>query len=87
MQDPVPLIGKFGSIYARPGHRVLINAKGDMLVRPTPLDIKLGKAGAPSIIKRMGILATSAVPYWHIARHCSMQGVFSSRELASAWRC
>lgn len=45
MQDPVPLMAKFGALYARPGHRVLITPRGDMLVRPTPLDHKLTITG------------------------------------------
>ncbi len=44
VQDPVPVVGKFGSVYARPGHRVLIDPKGNMIVRPTPLDLKLAQA-------------------------------------------
>lgn len=44
LQDPVPVVGKFGSMYARPGHRVLIDPKGNMSVRPTPLDLKLAQA-------------------------------------------
>ena len=44
VQDPVPVVGKFGTVYARPGHRVLIDPKGNMIVRPTPLDLKLAQA-------------------------------------------
>lgn len=44
VQDPVPVMGKFGTVYARPGHRVLIDPKGNMIVRPTPLDLKLAQA-------------------------------------------
>lgn len=43
-RDPVPVVGKFGTVYARPGHRVLIDPKGNMIVRPTPLDLKLAQA-------------------------------------------
>ena len=38
MQDPVPRVGKFWVLFARPGQRVLVNQGGDMQVRPTPLD-------------------------------------------------
>ncbi len=31
-------------MYARPGHRVLVTPKGDMLVRPSPLEIKMAQA-------------------------------------------
>ena len=45
LQDPVPLLAKFGAVYVRPGHRVLITPRGDMMVRPTPLDHKLNPTG------------------------------------------
>ena len=41
MQDPVPRVGKFWVLFARPGQRVLVNQGGDMQVRPTPLDRRL----------------------------------------------
>ena len=41
MQDPVPKVGKFWVLFARPGQRVLVNQGGDMQVRPTPLDRRL----------------------------------------------
>lgn len=43
-RDPVPIVGKFWMMYARPGHRVLVTPKGDMLVRPSPLEIKMAQA-------------------------------------------
>ena len=42
-QDIVPKQGKLISIYARPGHRVLINARGDLIVRPSFLEINILK--------------------------------------------
>ena len=41
LQDPVPKVGKFGALYARPGQRVLLDLIGDMQVRPTPLEMRL----------------------------------------------
>ena len=41
MQDPVPKMGKFGVLYARPGQRVILDAGGEMQVRPTQLDMRL----------------------------------------------
>ena len=41
-------MAKFGALYVRPGHRVLITPRGDMMVRPTPLDHKLSIAGQPA---------------------------------------
>ncbi|DBA79451.1 TPA: hypothetical protein ACH3X2_007723 [Trebouxia sp. C0005] len=40
-QDPVPKVGKFGVLYARPGQRVILDAGGEMQVRPTQLDVRL----------------------------------------------
>ena len=58
MQDPIPLLAKFGAVYSRPGHRVLISPKGDMLVRPAPLELKLSTAGInpPSVNQRLLLL-------------------------------
>ena len=41
VQDPVPKMAKFWFLYARPGQRVLLYKNGDMVVSPTPLDIRL----------------------------------------------
>lgn len=41
MQDPVPKMGKFGVLYARPGQRVILDPGGEMQVRPTHLDRRL----------------------------------------------
>ena len=41
VQDPVPKMAKFGFLYARPGNRVLLYPNGDMVVCPTPLDVRL----------------------------------------------
>jgi len=35
LQDAVVRSGKFVILYKRPGHRVLINAAGDLIVRPS----------------------------------------------------
>lgn len=40
-RDPVPKVGKFGVLYARPGQRVILDAGGEMQVRPTQLDMRL----------------------------------------------
>ncbi len=41
MQDPVPHMAKFWFLYARPGNKVLLYKDGDMIVCPTPLDVRL----------------------------------------------
>ena len=35
MQDVVARRGKMIFLFKRPGHRVIINARGDLIVRPT----------------------------------------------------
>jgi len=32
--------GKFWKLYKRPGHRVIINADGDLIVRPTFIEVR-----------------------------------------------
>ncbi len=39
--DIVPQMGKFGRMYKHPGHRVILDKKGSILVRPTPLELHL----------------------------------------------
>lgn len=41
VQDPVPQMAKFWFLYARPGNKVLLYKDGDMIVCPTPLDVRL----------------------------------------------
>ena len=41
LQDPVPKMAKFWFLYARPGQRVLLYKNGDIVISPTPLDIRL----------------------------------------------
>ena len=39
-QDAVTRGGKFWKLYKRPGHRVIINADGDLIVRPTFIEVR-----------------------------------------------
>ena len=41
MQDAVPRSGRFYGLFKRAGYRVVVNALGDLLVRPSPLDASL----------------------------------------------
>ena len=41
MQDAVPRSGRFWGLFKRAGYRVVVNALGDLLVRPSPLDASL----------------------------------------------
>ncbi|KAK9808451.1 hypothetical protein WJX73_006949 [Symbiochloris irregularis] len=40
-QDPIPKAGKFLILSKRPGHRVLINRRGEIVVRPNPLELQI----------------------------------------------
>ncbi|KAK9788444.1 hypothetical protein WJX73_010754 [Symbiochloris irregularis] len=44
-QDIVPRVGKFFFLFKRPGHRVLVDLKGQMIVRPVPLELQLRRGG------------------------------------------
>ena len=45
--DIVPRIGKFGRLYKHPGQRVIIDRKGSILVRPSPLELHLRQGKRP----------------------------------------
>ena len=45
LQDMVARAGKFVVLFKRPGHRVIINSRGDMLVRPSFMEISTQRAG------------------------------------------
>ena len=46
VQDAVPRVGKFLVLFSRPGQRVIVDYRGDILVRPTAHEIHIrnGKA-------------------------------------------
>ena len=49
-QDAVTRGGKFWKLYKRPGHRVIINADGDLIVRPTFIEANVQRRpGASSV--------------------------------------
>ncbi len=39
MQDAVPRVGKFLTLFSRPGKRVIIDYRGDVVVRPSHYEI------------------------------------------------
>ena len=39
LQDAVPRIGKFMNLFYRPGKRVIVDYRGDVVVRPSPYEI------------------------------------------------
>ena len=39
LQDAVPRVGKFLTLFSRPGKRVIIDYRGDVVVRPSPYEI------------------------------------------------
>ena len=52
-RDPVPRAGKFWFLFKRPGHRVIINLRGEMLVRPSALELQV-LAGRPMLHTHQG---------------------------------
>lgn len=40
-RDPVPRAGKFWVLFKRPGNRVIVNIKGEMIVRPSALELQV----------------------------------------------
>ena len=49
--------GKFFVLFKRPGHRVIINAWGDMLVRPSFMEISTQRAGIGAAGERLCALS------------------------------
>jgi len=41
LQDAIPRVGKFGTLFRRPGQRVIVDYHGDIVVRPSPHEIQL----------------------------------------------
>ena len=39
LQDAVPRVGKFFILFSRPGKRVIVDYRGDVVVRPSPYEI------------------------------------------------
>lgn len=49
LQDAVPRVGKFLVLFARPGQRVIVDYRGDVVCRPSPHEIHIrnGEGVAP----------------------------------------
>ena len=47
LQDAVPRVGKFLTLFSRPGKRVIIDYRGDVVVRPSPYEIFI-RSGEPA---------------------------------------
>ncbi len=47
MQDAVPRVGKFVALFARPGQRVIVDYRGDVVVRPSPHEIHIRNGALP----------------------------------------
>ena len=45
LQDAVPRVGKFFVLFARPGKRVIVDYRGDVVVRPSPHEIHIRNGG------------------------------------------
>jgi hypothetical protein len=51
-RDVVAKAPKFLVLYKRAGQRVIINANGDMIVRPTSIEVTMQNGGTPPICVR-----------------------------------
>ena len=56
LQDMVARACKFVVLFKRPGHRVIINARGDMLVRPSFMEISTQRAGIGAALEGLWAL-------------------------------
>ncbi|BDA48303.1 probable lipase at C-terminar half [Coccomyxa sp. Obi] len=45
--DAVPRVGKFVALFARPGQRVIVDYRGDVVVRPSPHEIHIRNGSNP----------------------------------------
>jgi hypothetical protein len=54
VQDAVPRTGKFMFLYKRPGQRVFLSPRADLVVRPSPLELRvhLISGGAETTVVR-----------------------------------
>ena len=48
-QDAVPRVGKFLVLFARPGQRVIVDYRGDVVVRPSPHEIHIRNGATRSL--------------------------------------
>ena len=50
--DLIPRVGKFLRLYKRPGARVIVDRKGSIVVRPSPLELHLrpGTSSRPVLL-------------------------------------
>ena len=55
--DIIPRVGKFLRMYKRPGQRVIIDRRGSLVVRPSPLELHLRPC---MLLIRLSLLAFSA---------------------------
>ena len=64
-QDPVTHMAKFGGFYKRCGHRVLVSTNGDMIVRPSFLELwahfSTGQLREPLLSSPHGCLSIALV--------------------------
>ena len=62
LQDAVVRSGKFVILYKRPGHRVLINAAGDLIVRPSYVESSVRQRPGEHLAPRYSWLARQRPP-------------------------
>ena len=83
-QDAVTRSGKFWKMYKRPGHRVIINADGDLIVRPTFIEASVQRRpGGASVSHHL--LTTYVKSYMAVIRsQFNTKGIQGGREVCRA---
>ena len=73
--------GKFWKLYKRPGHRVIINAGGDLIVRPTFIEASVQRQPAGASVSHH-LLTTYVKSYMAVIRsQFSTKGIQGGREV------
>jgi len=90
LQDAIPRVGKFGTLFRRPGQRVIVDYHGDIVVRPSPHEIQLRngaparRRGAPRVGPGGAASGHSAAP---LAGHCRWTEAPQTLNAASSYPC
>ncbi len=73
--------GKFWKLYKRPGHRVIINSDGDLIVRPTFIEASVQRRPAGASVSHH-LLTTYVKSYMAVIRsQFSVKGIQGGREV------
>jgi hypothetical protein len=87
VQDAVARNAKFGMLYKRPGHRVLINDRGDLLVRPAFMDISVLNKPFGSSVIQVGSCAMVSQTCWPLLAPNRFQNATGSNSMTGHRLC